>query len=153
MSAFKHVFCKLGNMRKPASWVIYPLSSDVRDRVTIQCDKRIAQVRLDLGKATLSSGKGGHQGFLMLSQALGATVVDVPADILAELEGGKNANQDGMIRRQCTSEYKLGPIQRFVKREILGLRPRARVAGPLVETNRRMEEARLLALHPERQCD
>lgn len=38
----------------------------------------------------------------------------------------------GMIRRQCTSEYKIYPIEKFMKREILGLRhyqhsPKSRV--------------------------
>lgn len=27
----------------------------------------------------------------------------------------------GMVRRQCTSEYKLGPIERFIRRELFGL--------------------------------
>lgn len=30
----------------------------------------------------------------------------------------------GMIRRQCTSEYKIKPIEKFIRREILGLKPR-----------------------------
>lgn len=38
----------------------------------------------------------------------------------------------GMIRRQCTSEYKLKPIGRKV-RELAGLRPRQRPKGVLVE--------------------
>lgn len=32
----------------------------------------------------------------------------------------------GMVRRQCTSEYKIAPIERYIKREILGLKPRQR---------------------------
>lgn len=30
----------------------------------------------------------------------------------------------GLIRRQCTAEYKIEPIERFIRREILGLAPR-----------------------------
>lgn len=34
---------------------------------------------------------------------------------------------DGMIRRQCTSEYKIVPIERFIRREVIGLKPRQRI--------------------------
>lgn len=30
----------------------------------------------------------------------------------------------GMIRRQCTSEYKIQPIEKFIRRQLLGLRPK-----------------------------
>lgn len=39
----------------------------------------------------------------------------------------------GMIRRQCTREYKIEPIERFIKREILGLKPYQRVERDCVE--------------------
>lgn len=40
----------------------------------------------------------------------------------------------GMIRRQCTSEYKIFPVEKFIKREILGLKPRQRAPKePVVE--------------------
>jgi hypothetical protein len=29
-----------------------------------------------------------------------------------------------MVKRQCTSEYKISPIESFIKRELLGLKPR-----------------------------
>lgn len=32
----------------------------------------------------------------------------------------------GMIRRQCTREYKIEPIERFIKQEVLGLKKNAR---------------------------
>ena len=38
---------------------------------------------------------------------------------------GPNGEQ-GMIRRQCTYEYKIRPIERFVRRTVLGLKPRQR---------------------------
>lgn len=76
--------CKLGNMAKVANWVIYPIDPAAMT-VTIQCNRRIARVDLGTGKALLSSGKGGHQGFVMLNPALGARIVDVPADVLVRL--------------------------------------------------------------------
>ena len=33
---------------------------------------------------------------------------------------------EGRTRRQCTAEYKIEPIERFMRRELLGLRPRQR---------------------------
>jgi 3'-phosphoadenosine 5'-phosphosulfate sulfotransferase (PAPS reductase)/FAD synthetase len=42
----------------------------------------------------------------------------------------------GRVRRQCTSEYKIIPIERFIKREILGYKPGARLPREiLVELN------------------
>jgi len=38
----------------------------------------------------------------------------------------------GMVRRQCTSEYKIAPIEKFIRREILGLKPRQR--APKIHT-------------------
>ncbi len=38
----------------------------------------------------------------------------------------------GMLRRQCTVEYKLSPIERFVRRELLGLRPRQHAPESIV---------------------
>lgn len=32
----------------------------------------------------------------------------------------------GMLRRQCTGEYKIDPIRKYIKTEVLGLKPRAR---------------------------
>ena len=38
----------------------------------------------------------------------------------------------GMIRRQCTAEYKIAPIERFIRRELLGLKPRQRAPRTVV---------------------
>lgn len=84
--AFRNITCKLGNMRKAQEWVLYPQSADSLHSITIQCDNRIARVDLNTGKAMLSSGKGGHQGHVMLSRAMGATEVVVPADVIAKLK-------------------------------------------------------------------
>jgi len=92
---FKNVTVKLGNMRKAVSWVLYPQKADSLNKVIIQCDKRIASVDLDTGKAMLSSGKGGHNGFMHLSPMMGAVEVDVPADTLAELKRLVATNKPG----------------------------------------------------------
>lgn len=33
----------------------------------------------------------------------------------------------GMIRRQCTKEYKVDPIERYIRRELVGLKPKQRM--------------------------
>jgi hypothetical protein len=38
-----------------------------------------------------------------------------------------DANGGGVIKRQCTKEYKIQPIQRFIKQELLGLKSRQRI--------------------------
>ncbi len=87
---FQNVTGKMGNMRKAQSWVIYPLKEgeDGNERL-IQCDKRIAKVNLETGKAILSSGKGGHQGFAQLSAFLGAVEVDCPQDLIDQIKAFK----------------------------------------------------------------
>ena len=41
----------------------------------------------------------------------------------------RNADgSQGLIRRQCTKEYKVEVIDRFIKRDILGLKPRQRMS-------------------------
>lgn len=42
------------------------------------------------------------------------------SDILKSLRLGIAVEQKGKIRRQCTSEYKIVPIERFIKKELLG---------------------------------
>lgn len=39
----------------------------------------------------------------------------------------------GQIRRQCTTEYKIEPIERFIRRELLGLNPGQRAPTKCVE--------------------
>jgi hypothetical protein len=81
----RNIRCKLGNMAKVADWTIYPRSAETPHVVIIQCNRRIAQIDTQAGTATLSSGKGGHQGFLALSPFMGAKEVPVPEEVLAEL--------------------------------------------------------------------
>jgi hypothetical protein len=83
--AIKTIECKLGNMRSVARWVLYPQKEGELHRVMIQCDRRIALVDLTVGRAVLSDGQGGHQGFAKLDPSRGAKVIDVPNDILFRL--------------------------------------------------------------------
>jgi hypothetical protein len=39
----------------------------------------------------------------------------------------------GIIRRQCTGEYKIEPVERFIRRKLLGLRPRQVAPAGAVE--------------------
>src|SRR5438093_1399703 len=43
------------------------------------------------------------------------------------------AGREGMIKRQCTREYKIEPIERLIKYDILSLPPRAHVSECLVD--------------------
>lgn len=70
------------------------------------------------------------------------------AEYLASVKGGRGsggkrfasipvfvAGSDGRttpVRRQCTSEYKIAPIERFIRREVLGLKPRQRWPKDLI---------------------
>ena len=46
----------------------------------------------------------------------------------------KGKESEGMIRRQCTSEYKIGPIEKFIKQELLKFRFRQKTPRvPVVE--------------------
>jgi len=40
---------------------------------------------------------------------------------------GEGDEREGRIRRQCSAEYKVQVIERFIRREVLGLKPRQRV--------------------------
>lgn len=84
--AFQTVSGKMGNMRKADEWVVYPRKSPEDTEVTIQCERRIARVNLATGKAMLSDGKGGHQGFHKLMPLLGAKEVDCPPEMLETLK-------------------------------------------------------------------
>lgn len=81
---FLNITCKLGNMKKPQQFVLYPTSAE-DTAVTIQSDKRIARIDLDTGKGLLSDGKGGHQGHAKLFPAAGAMIIDA-AHIIPELK-------------------------------------------------------------------
>ena len=87
---------KLGNMKKSVEWVICPRPES--REVIVQCNKRIAKINLDTGMAVLSSGKGGHNGFVHLSPMLGATECVVPQDVLEQVESlAKKLPKDGRV--------------------------------------------------------
>jgi hypothetical protein len=83
---FQNITVKLGNMRKAQEFTVCPVSNQEPHLVTIQSDKRIAKIDLNTGKAMLSDGKGGHQGFMKLLPFMGATEVDVPGDVVERLK-------------------------------------------------------------------
>lgn len=75
---------KLGTMRKAADWIVYPASIDGGDgTLVIQSDTRIARINPATGKGILSKAKSGGAYFMHLSTFLGATEIDVPAEVIA----------------------------------------------------------------------
>lgn len=39
---------------------------------------------------------------------------------------------DGMVQRQCTKEYKIEPIERWIRRELVGLQPKQRMPSDVI---------------------
>lgn len=64
------------------------------------------------------------EGFVRGSVKNGERYATMPLHVLSP-EGSR-----GMIRRQCTREYKIVPIERFIRRELLGL-AKGQAASPL----------------------
>jgi hypothetical protein len=60
------------------------------------------------------------EGFVRGSKLKGQRRVSLPLYVLSP------SGDKGIIRRQCTREYKVEPIERFVRRTILGLKPHQR---------------------------
>lgn len=84
---------KLGNMRKVVEWVVYPRSA-ATDPVQIQSDHRICRFGLD-GKGLLSKHVANYPNSLMLYPTFGATVVEVPQDVIAAaLEAAPKAGEE-----------------------------------------------------------
>jgi hypothetical protein len=90
---FQNITAKLGNMRKAASFTVYPQGTGSADEAIIQSDKRIAKINLNNGHGLLSDGKGGHQGFLKLNRALGAMDIVVPMSLVEQIK--KNRPKTG----------------------------------------------------------
>ncbi|MCL2645409.1 MAG: hypothetical protein FWD61_00220 [Phycisphaerales bacterium] len=55
------------------------------------------------------------EGFVRGSKNEGRRYASMPMHVLSP-EGVR-----GILRRQCTSEFKIGPVERFIRRELLGL--------------------------------
>ena len=76
-----HITTKLGKMRKAVEWIVYPASKD--GRIKIQSDHRIATFHNDgSNKALLSKYVSSGAYNLHLSPLCGATVVDIPQDVV-----------------------------------------------------------------------
>jgi hypothetical protein len=60
------------------------------------------------------------KGFVEGKEGLGQRYATMPLHIL------NKDGEEGIIRRQCTSEFKIIPIERFIKKELLGLKKSAR---------------------------
>lgn len=72
---------KLGNMRKAVEWTVYPSKKD--GRIVIQSDTRIAMFKDDgSNKGLLSKRQSGGAYFVHLSPMCGATVVDIPQEVI-----------------------------------------------------------------------
>ncbi len=67
------------------------------------------------------------EGFVRGSRAEGQRYASLPLYVL------NSDGSQGMIRRQCTREYKILPIERFIRRELLGLAPGARAPADAVD--------------------
>ena len=88
----KEITLKLGNMRKAADFVVYPKGEN-DTHLLLQSDKRIARVEIATRKGILSSGKGGHPGFMAL-QLPGTMPIELSAEQLAEALGAQPKSGD-----------------------------------------------------------
>jgi hypothetical protein len=51
-----------------------------------------------------------------------------------ETREGRNGCSEGIVRRQCTKEYKIEVVERVIRRTILGMQPRQRIPkGTMIE--------------------
>lgn len=79
----KHVTAKLGNMRKAVEWIVYPATDGDEGLLKIQSDSRICRFDPKTGKGLLSRHCASGAYGVHLSPKLGATFIDVPADVIA----------------------------------------------------------------------
>lgn len=94
----QRITAKLGTMRKAAEWVVYPSPHDGAVGLVIQSDHRIARIYPETGKGILSVHKGSGAYFVHLNGILGATVIDVPQDVI-----------DAALAAQPKSGDEIGP--------------------------------------------
>ena len=89
------ITAKLGTMRKPAEFIVYPVRTNQTDRnLLIQSDTRIASFDPVTGRGVLSRARPNGAYFIHLSPALGATEVTVPADVIAAARGAQPRSGD-----------------------------------------------------------
>ena|GEM_PF-2585044 len=97
MARVRTISTKLGRMRKVVEWVVYPASTDDGGRFVIQSDKRIACFKDDgTNKGLLSKSCSSGAYFLHLNPALGATVVDVPQEVIELAKAAQPKSGDTM---------------------------------------------------------
>lgn len=80
---------------------------------------RLAEARIPLFKA--SAGRLGDD-LIAGRNSTGQRFAPIPAFTRSDAGG-----EIGKVRRQCTKEYKTSVVERTIRREILGLKPRQRV--------------------------
>ena len=76
---------------------------------------------------------GNIRSDALVSQVRGKTTNGVRYASMPLFTKHPDSGSRGMIRRQCTREYKIEPIERFIRRELLGLAPRERAPAGAVE--------------------
>lgn len=101
MADIKTFTAKLGNMRKEVDWTVYPAKKD--GRIIIQSDHRIAVFCNDgTNKGLLSKHCAGGAYFQHLSPVCGATVVDVPQEVIDAAVAAQPQNGDTMFNGVIT---------------------------------------------------
>jgi hypothetical protein len=74
------------------------------------------------GPRIIVTSKGSlHANLLTGQNATGQKFVSIPAFTKGPLD-----EKEGLIRRQCTKEYKNEPVERAIRRVLLGLKPKQR---------------------------
>jgi hypothetical protein len=89
----RDVTAKLGNMRKPVSWTVYPRSSETED-IIVQADGRIGTFSPETGAGLLNL-KG--QYFKHLSPSMGAVKYQFPADFVEACKAASPVKGDAPI--------------------------------------------------------
>lgn len=89
----KKITAKLGTMRKPVDWVVYPKKPDDKN-IIIQSDKRIAAIDSETGAGLLSASRSSGAYFIHLTPSLGAKPITVSPEILAEIKGAMPQSGD-----------------------------------------------------------
>ena len=91
MANVRMVMAKLGNMRKPEEFIVYP---NPGAKVVVQSDHRIAAFDPETGVGTLSKYRSNGAYFLHLNTFLGATAIVVPPALIAEFVGAVSKSGD-----------------------------------------------------------
>ena len=71
---------KLGRMRKPDNWVVYPRKTG--EKLVVQAGAYICSFDAETGEGMLSKRQSGGAYFMHLSEAFGAKPVKVPQEVI-----------------------------------------------------------------------